>query len=139
MGGILGEEFGIVLCPSTRCSGHQGWVEVLWEESQSTESRRRVEVCRALWRSSGPTPAQAGSPTAGCPDLCPAEIWPYPRRSAMRSKRGQDAGRARWPEGAKGPHTASVSCSLLSPGAVSLPTDSRAVPSDPSDSWQWWK
>ncbi|XP_075348252.1 uncharacterized protein LOC142405169 isoform X2 [Mycteria americana] len=39
---------------------------------------RNVEAGRVLWRSSGPSPAQAGSPRAGCPGPCPDGFWTPP-------------------------------------------------------------
>lgn len=35
------------------------------------QSPRMAEADRALWSPPGPTPAEAGTPIAGCPGACP--------------------------------------------------------------------
>ena len=78
--------------------GWKGPVEVLWSKAS----------------------AQAGSLRAGCPGARPGEFWVSPRSSAVRSERGQGAGRARWPGRAQGPCAATVTCGWLSPAATLL-------------------
>ena len=56
---------GAMLCP-------RGCHRAL--RSPESPNPRIAEVGRHLWRSSSPTPAQAGSPRADCPRSCPGEF-----------------------------------------------------------------
>lgn len=98
----------MVPCPSTPCpAGIRAELRCFGSETQeSRESPGRVEAGRELWRSPGPTCAQAGSPRAGCPRPSPGEFWVSAQSGAMRSKPGQEVGRAGWPGRAEGPSAA---------------------------------